>query len=255
MNSLRVLLVDNDSEKSEAISTVLANAKHTVLPTTGLEEAAEALFVEQFDAVLLAASFPATSLADFREKLRRVQQSQRSAARIPVLALESVLAGGPDEASCDGYVHEPIDPVALSGAVRSLAEALARPIETKVQATDSLAVLDPEKFEEQVGNDNDLMIEIIDLFLEERKGQVSEMEACVASRNWDSLSRLAHTIKGSLGSLHAARARARAQELESAARINQGDVSARAFTELVKDLEVLETQLLELKDAATSLRV
>ena len=253
MNSLRVLLVDGGSEKSDAISTTLASANHTVLPTTGLDEAGEALFVEQFDAVLLASSFPAPSLADFTAKLRRVEQSQRGATRIPVLALGSLSAVDAGEEGCDGYVNEPIDPIALTGAVRSLAAALGKPMEMKVASgIDDLPVLEPEKFDEQVGYDNELMVEIIDLFLDERKGQVSGMEDCVANKDWDSLSKIAHTIKGSLGSLHATRARSRAQELESAARNNQVEVSTRAYRQLVRDLEALEPELLELKDAVAS---
>jgi HPt (histidine-containing phosphotransfer) domain-containing protein/CheY-like chemotaxis protein len=252
MNSLRVLLVDGGSEKSDAISITLASANHTVLPTLGLDEAGEALFVEQFDAVLLASSFPASSLADFTAKLRGVEQSQRTATRIPVLALESVSASG-GEAVCDGYVHEPIDPVALTEAVRSLAAALGKPLELKVSSgIDDLPILEPEKFEEQVGYDNELMVEIIDLFLEERKGQISGMEDCFANRDWESLSKIAHTIKGSLGSLHASRARSRAQELESASRNNEADASIRAYHLLLRDLEALEPELLELKDAVTS---
>jgi len=95
-------------------------------------------------------------------------------------------------------------------------------------------------------------VEIIDLFLEERKGQVSGMEDCVANKDWDSLSKIAHTIKGSLGSLHAARARSRAQELETAARNSEVEVSLRAHRQLIRDLEALEPVLLELKDAVTS---
>jgi HPt (histidine-containing phosphotransfer) domain-containing protein/CheY-like chemotaxis protein len=251
MNSLRVLLVDGGSEKSEAISATLAWANHTVLPTTGLEEASEALTVEQFDAVLLASSFPAPGLADFTARLRRLEESQRAAVRIPVLALESVAIGG-----TDGCVHEPLDAAALTVAVRSLAKALGRPAERQVaSAIDDLPVLEPEKFEEQVGYDNELMVEIIDLFLEERKGQVSEMEGCVARGDWDSLSRIAHTIKGSLGSLHASRAHSRAQELESAARGKHCEVSVLAYHQLVRDLQVMEPRLLELKDAVTSARV
>ena len=196
----------------------------------------------------------ATSLADFNAKLRRVEQSQRAATRIPVLALDSASVSEPSEGGgCDGYVHEPIDPVALTEAVRSLAAALGKPMELKVASgIDDLPVLEPEKFEEQVGYDNELMVEIIDLFLEERKGQVAGMEDSVANQDWDSLSKIAHTIKGSLGSLHAARARSRAQELESAARNNQVEVSLRAHRLLVRDLEVLEPELLELRDAVTS---
>ena len=253
MNSLRLLLVDGGSEKSDAISTTLASANHTVLPTNGLDEAGEALFVEQFDAVLLAANFPANSLADFTAKLRRVEQSQRAATRIPVLALESLSEASSGEANCDGYVHEPIDPVALTIDVRRLAAALGKPMEMKVSSgIDDLPVLEPEKFEEQVGYDNELMVEIIDLFLEERRGQVSGMEDCVANKDWDSLSKIAHTIKGSLGSLHAARARSRAQELETAARNSEVEVSLRAHRQLIRDLEALEPVLLELKDAVTS---
>ena len=249
MNSLRLLLVDGGSERSDAISTMLTSANHTVLPTAGLDEAGEALFVEQFDAVLLASSFPANSMADFTAKLRRVEQSQRAAIRIPVLALGSLSS----ESGCDGHVEEPIDPVALTGAVRSLAAALGRPMELKVASeVDNLPILEPDKFEEQVGFDNELMVEIIDLFLEERKGQLSGMEDCIANKDWDSLSKIAHTIKGSLGSLHASRARSRAQELETAAKQGQVEVSLKAHRHLVRDLEALEPELLELRDAVTS---
>lgn len=249
MNSLRLLLVDGGSEKTDAISSTLATANHTVLPTTGLDEAGEALFVEQFDAVLLAANFPANSLADFTAKLRRVEQSQRAATRIPVLALESVSS----DSGCDGYVHEPIDAMALTGAVRSLAEALGKPMEMKVSSeVDNRPILEPEKFEEQVGYDNELMIEIIDLFLEEGKAQVSGMEDCIANKDWESLSKIAHTIKGSLGTLHASRSWARAQELETAAKNGQVEVSLRAHGQLIRDLEVLEPQLIDLRDAVAS---
>jgi HPt (histidine-containing phosphotransfer) domain-containing protein len=126
-------------------------------------------------------------------------------------------------------------------------------MEMKVSSgIDFLPVLEPEKFEEQVGYDNELMVEIIDLFLEERKGQVTGMADCVANSDWDSLSKIAHTIKGSLGSLHAARARSRAQELETAAHKNQPEVSMRAYHQLLRDLEALEPVLLELKETVVS---
>jgi HPt (histidine-containing phosphotransfer) domain-containing protein len=161
------------------------------------------------------------------------------------LALQSVYVGG-----MDGAVDEPVDPIALTQAVRSLAQALAQPVPVGVApATEKLPVLEAEKFEEQVGYDNELMVEIIDLFLAESKKDLSNMDASVASCNWESLSKLAHTIKGSLASLHAARARATAQELESAAKGAEVEVSVRAFQQLVKDLRVLEPRLLELRDS------
>jgi CheY-like chemotaxis protein len=124
MNSLRFLLVNTDARKTESISTVLASANHTVLPTTGLEEASEALYIERFDAILLGSRFSAPSLGEFTSKLRRVEESQRGAGRIPVLAID----GQPQEgAPCDGYLNEPLDPSALTEAVTRLAQALSEP--------------------------------------------------------------------------------------------------------------------------------
>jgi HPt (histidine-containing phosphotransfer) domain-containing protein/CheY-like chemotaxis protein len=249
MNSLRVLLVDGGSERTEEISVTLATANHTVLPTTGLEEAGEALSVEQFDAVLLASSFPAPSLADFTTKLRQVEESQHSETRIPVLALGPVPVGG-----TDGSVQEPIDPTTLTEAVRNLAKALAPKMPRRVtSAHDHLPILEAEKFEEQVGGDSELMIEIIDLFLGESKKDAANMAACVESGEWEELSKIAHTIKGSLASLHAMRARASAQDLETSAKKKDAAVSVRAYHQLVQDLRVLGPELLDLRDSVASL--
>ena len=149
-------------------------------------------------------------------------------------------------------MNEPLNPRALTEAVTRLAQALSEPAESKKTAEmDSLPLIEPDKFEEQVGYDKELMVEIIDLFLEERQHQVIEMRDCVARSDWDQLFRVAHTIKGSLGSLHATRARSRAQELESAARDLKADVCGKFFAALEKDLEALEPQLLSLRaDAA-----
>ena len=53
--------------------------------------------------------------------------------------------------------------------------------------------------------------------MEEYGTQVGEMQDCLATGNFDSLAKVAHTLKGSLGTLHAHRARTRAQALEIAA--------------------------------------
>ncbi len=250
MNSLRFLLVHTDAGKTESISTVLASANHTVLPTTGLDEAGEALYVERFDAVLLGCPFPALSLGEFTAKLRQVEQSQRGTGRIPVLALDGKAAGG---TGCDGYLNEPLDPSALTEAVTRLGQVLSQPAEFKRSAeAEGLPMLEQDKFEEQVGYDKELMVEIIDLFLEERQHQILEMRDCVSRNDLEQLFRVAHTIKGSLGSLHATRARSRAQDLELAARDLKGEVCGKFFAALEKDLQDLEPQLLSLRDEARS---
>jgi two-component system sensor histidine kinase/response regulator len=264
MNSLRFLLVDTDIRESERISSVLEEANHTVLPTHGLEEACDALDVERFDAVLLGSPFSPNALLEFKLKLREVEKRQRSFSHIPLLSfLEKTAernartgepAGGLDSAGngdFDGYLDKPLDPAALTEAVTRLAQAVAHPTgEAGSDNFDDLPILDPEQFAEQVGGDSELMVEIIDLFLDEGRRQVVEMRESLAAGDWPLLSRVAHTIKGSLGSLHAMRAKAHAQDLETAAKDVTIDVCHRSFAALEEDLKVLEPELLALREAS-----
>lgn len=250
MESLRFLLVHSDATQSERISSVLENAHHTVLPTPSLDEATEALYLQRFDAVLLGVSFTNGTVAAFKAKLRQVEYSQHSFSCIPILSAVAAVDGSPAlrDSPCDGYFEDPLDLSALTEAVSRLARTLAHSTELQTKSLDDeFPVLAPDEFEEQVGGDRELMVEIIDLFLEERKQQVLEMREAVRAVDWESLAKVAHTIKGSLGSLHAPRARSRAHELEIAARDQKGELARQWFTALERDLEDLEPALVALR--------
>jgi two-component system, sensor histidine kinase and response regulator len=250
MDSLRFLLVHSDATQSERISSVLEDAHHTVLPTPSLDEAAEALSLQRFDAVLLGASFTNGTVAAFKAKLRQVEQSQRSFSCIPILSAVAPADGdaASNDSPCDGYFEDPLDLNVLTEAVGRLARTLARSAELQTKSMDDeFPVLAPDEFEEQVGGDRELMVEIIDLFLEERKQQVFEMREALRAVDWESLAKVAHTIKGSLGSLHAPRARSRAQDLEIAARDQKSELAHQWFAALERDLEELEPALAALR--------
>jgi HPt (histidine-containing phosphotransfer) domain-containing protein len=148
-------------------------------------------------------------------------------------------------------LQEPLDPAALTEAVARLAQAVGRPAQPG--AIDPLPaiefpVLESAEFEEQVGGDRELMVEIIDLFFEEGQRQVAEMRLTLASGDFTQLSRLAHTIKGSLGSLRATRARWRAHELESAAGGQDPTRCSQSFSAFERDLNELEPELRLLRE-------
>ncbi len=256
MNSLRFLLVHRSAEQSEEIAARLARANHSVLPTTGLAEATEAISMERFDAVLMESELRSRGLKEFSDTLRRMQARQRGANPVPVIGLSAESSDDkPDSAAptgenLDAVIPERIDPFALSATVARLAQVLAAK-EKGLGGEDaaSLCVMEPEKFKEQVGFDIELMVEIIDLFLVERKRQEPEMVEALMSGKMDVLSRVAHTIKGSLSSLHALKARANAQELEYAAKRGDTDVCERALAALQKDLKELEPILVALRDS------
>ncbi len=265
MNSLRFLLVHRDPEQSEEIAARLAEANHTVLPTTGLDEAAEALTVERFDAVLMEAVFRRTGssksgLPEFNAVLRGMERNYKAGNRVPLIAILPLIAN--NDASDDGIdsstetfidavLPEPIDPQALTEQVMRLAQAVAWSDANTSTSKGGANILDPDKFREQVGSDSDLMNEIITLFLEERKSQEPEMRIALESGNFELLSRLAHTIKGSLASLHAMRAREHAQDLELAAKQANEDSCQKTLAILEADLAELEPILLALRQEAS----
>ncbi|HEX3683777.1 MAG TPA: Hpt domain-containing protein [Bryobacteraceae bacterium] len=253
MNTLRVLVVNSDLYEAEHLAERLTNAQHTALPAAGLEEATEALLVQKFDAVLLGSALPPEGVADFTAKLRKLERSQRAGTPAPVLSLSSNVPDGADwcagELGVDAYLADSFQPAVLFETVTGLAAAIARAGEPSVNASPEFPVFEVEQFRAQVSNDDDLMAEIIDLFLSEAPGQILEMREALAAQDFERLGRVAHTIKGSFASLHAEQARFQAQQLETAAKGPNGAQCRQALSALEHNLEILEPQLLSLKAA------
>lgn len=253
MNTLRVLVVDQNQEKAERLAGVLANANHSALPATGLEEACEALFVQKFDAVLLGSPLPAEGVAEFAAKLRQLERAQRGGGRTPILSVASEIPNGAEWCSSgtevDGYLVQSFHPTSLWEAVRSLSAVNADSKQDR-ELSGELQVLDAHGLREQMGFDRDLIVEIIDLFLSEGPQQVIEMREAMAAGELERVGRLAHTIKGSFSTLHAAIARSHAQQLESAAKHRGAGQCRELVSALEYDLELLEPRLLSLRNSS-----
>ena len=252
MHALRFLLIHGDAQGAGRISSLLAAAQHTVIVTPNIAEAIEALYIERFDAIVLDAALPPADVAEFAASLRRIEERQ-GLARIPVVSVSAESAANThagQNAAWDECLREPLDAAVLTDAVTRLAQAIgnpaARPANNNAGA--EFPVLEPEEFEEQVGGDRELMVEIIDLFFEEGQRQMAEMRVTLANGNFGQLSRLAHTIKGSLGSLRATRARWRAHELESAAGGGDANRCRQSFAAFEQDLIELEPELRSLRE-------
>jgi len=246
MNDLRILLLEGDEKRATALTSVLASANHSTVPVTNVEEATEALFIQRFDLVLLGSGEPADRLAGFVADLRTFEISQRAASRTPVFACSPDIA---HHAAVDGCLQNDFDPLTLPQDVQLLSHGLeATPGVDHAEPID-LPIFEPTAFADQCAHDVSLMMEIIDLFNQERERDLSLMGESLGAGDFESLSRSAHTMKGSLAALHAPRARLRAQRLETAAKECRGVLSIAELNALELDLNDLAKLLMAFRQA------
>ena len=96
---------------------------------------------------------------------------------------------------------------------------------------------------DRVGGDEELLDEIVDLYLGEYPALLSEIQKAVQSGDAPSLYRSAHTLKGSLGTLGAEEALQRALELEMSGRSAQLAETPTMLKDLENLLKLLHCQL------------
>ncbi len=244
-SSLRILLVEGDERQADQLLSLLDGSGHSAIPVPDLSEAAEALSIQRFDLILLGSGQSLEDSASFVAKLRNLEAGQRFDPRAGVLGCSPSLGGA---AFLDGSLPDKFDPQVLADAVsRSQAAGQGTTASTERDPAAASPIFEQDQFEEQCANETGLMIEIIDLFSTEQDRELPAMAQALAAADFERLSRLAHTLKGSLGALHAPRAHRRAQSLEMAAKDQNCGVCAAA-------LHALEHDLIELNCLLSSFR-
>jgi HPt (histidine-containing phosphotransfer) domain-containing protein len=139
----------------------------------------------------------------------------------------------------DKIIPETVSEESLPGEVVRLHRAGAVDEETASQ----LNLFDLLAFRQQLGEDDDLMREIIAIFFEESGHQLADLRNALNSGEYRSASRIAHSLKGSLGNMHSDRARHWAQALETAALANDADASAKCLAALEQSISALTPTL------------
>jgi protein-histidine pros-kinase len=94
-----------------------------------------------------------------------------------------------------------------------------------------------------VGGNVQLLAEILDLFRTQRGQLQGELRDALERRDAGRLTRAAHTLKGTLGSLGATTAYGAARRLEALARAGDLAAAADAHAALAAELDRLETAL------------
>ena len=205
-------------------------------------EALAALERQPFDLVLIDVQMPERDGLEATTLIR--QKEQGTGRRVPIIAMTAYALKGDRErclaAGMDGYLSKPVRLEQLLEAIAGLAPQFAAVEQGVPSAPSAAGVLDEAEALGYVGGDRELLRELVGIFLDNCPKRLSELREALGRRDCQALQRMAHTIKGELGSFGAKAAVEAALRLETMARagdLTDAEVACAALDEAMHHLQ------------------
>jgi len=243
---LRILVAEDNLVNQRLASRLLEKRGHFVTVVGNGEEALDALARKPFDLVLMDVQMPKMDGFQATAKIR--EREAEAQTHIPIVAMTAHALEGDRErcvaAGMDGYVAKPLDARELFAVVESLTPT---PDEREwvPLLPASLAAFDKDAAMKRMGGNEALLREIVDLFFDESRGLLAEIEAGIAARDAATLQRAAHTMKGLVRNFGAEDAANAAQKMEMMAEEGQLEGVEDTYAALKKEVERLTSELQE----------
>ncbi len=218
---LKILLAEDAVVNQKLAVRLLEKAGHTVQVANNGYEAVAAVAREPFDLVLMDVQMPGMGGFEATEKIRAAEAE--SGRHIPIIALTAHAMKGDRErclhAGMDGYVAKPIRARELFQMMEQVLrthtpELLERKTPQSAwdfvgingERTSMAEVFNRAAALERCGDDPHLLQELIEMFQTEATLWMRDLEAAVMNDNAEQVKRLAHTIKGAVGTFAAQQA-------------------------------------------------
>jgi PAS domain S-box-containing protein len=243
--ALRLLLVEDNRVNQRLAARLLEKQGHLLRLASNGREALAALEREPFDLVLMDVQMPVMDGLETTQAIRAREargEPFSSRGRLPILAMTAHAMKGDRErclaAGMDGYVAKPIHPPELFAAIEALVPHPQPPPSEPPPVRST--ILDRQAALAHVGGDNQLLQELVALFLKECPVWLDEIRGAVASADAPRLMRVSHSLKSSLNLFGAHAAADIALKLEMMGRsgnlVGVGDTVA-SLHEYLRQLE------------------
>jgi PAS domain S-box-containing protein len=241
---LHVLLAEDNPVNQTLAIRLLERLGHRIdVAANGLEAVDKAAKCD-YDLILMDVQMP--GMGGF-EATRHIR-AQGGSRHTPIIAMTAHAMTGDREkcleAGMDGYVSKPIKVPAL---LKALDEAMGAPVvhRAPVRRTPDITHFDKAFMLGNLGADEDLLHEVIRLFLRDHGPTVDALQQAVTQGPLDDVATHAHTIRGMVRNFGATQVANIAARLEDSA--NSGDASsaelAALFSELARETEALAIEL------------
>jgi CheY-like chemotaxis protein/HPt (histidine-containing phosphotransfer) domain-containing protein len=242
--SLNILLSEDNPVNQKLAMRLLEKAGHRVVwAKTGKEalDAWENAESPGFDVILMDIQMPEMDGLEATAAIRKCETSKET--HIPIIAMTANAMQGDKErylaAGMDGYVSKPIQPGRLHAEIE---RCVTKSPEEQTMPKDShepIAQLDRVCMMERVEGDQDLLNELIQLFVDDAPVLLAAMHTALEQGDMPVLERTAHSMKGAASNLCAQAAAVAAAQIEKDAKGGNVAASAQSLVNLERAVELL----------------
>jgi CheY-like chemotaxis protein len=231
----RILLAEDSPINQRVALGFLHRWGHRVTVVTNGREAVEALQLQPYDLVLMDVQMPVMNGYEATRLIR--EQESRDGRRTPIIAMTAEAMKGDREqclaAGMDDYISKPFDPQALYDQIAAWPAVVLPPDDNRPPAPAAgasppapsrgagHAVLDWKAARHYVGDDSQLLMQMVDVLREQAPRLVEEIRTSISTHDAQRLQRSAHSLKGAANYFGAGRVAEAALHLELAGRENR----------------------------------
>lgn len=204
----QILVAEDNVVNQRVIVGILERAGHRVRLVGDGEQALDVLENERFDVVIMDLNMPALGGLDAARAYRFMDPE---AAHVPIIMLSADVTSETrkecEEAGIDAFLSKPVEARRLLDTIASLIAKRASDQAAAVVDTDDsqAVVINPAALAELelIGSGSTFMPELINGFIQDGEALLRQMEAAVATKQYDTLKDLVHAMKGSAVTLGA----------------------------------------------------
>jgi CheY-like chemotaxis protein len=196
----------------------------------------ERIAESDFDAVLMDCQMPVMDGFTATRRIRELEAQNGRRRHVPIIALTANVMSEDREhciaAGMDSHLGKPIEPA-------KLIDCLDRYLKPRVVR----AEVDMAALREVTGGDTEFERELVETFINSGDQCLAEILSALRVRDFETIGKRAHALKGASANIHASGLAAAASSLESAARAHEVGEIGGLVQELTSRLQAVNAEL------------
>ncbi len=240
----RILVAEDNPTNRKVVMKMLQKLGYQSDAVENGEEAIEALSKKNYNMTLMDVQMPVMDGFEATKQIREPDSGVLN-GNIPIIAMTAHAMKGDREkcleAGMDDYISKPVQPHKLDKIIQKWIfgdKTGKEPLSSESKNNDE--VLKLSELRERIGDDDELIQEILNIYLEDIPEQIKNLEIALSNQDLKAIDYIAHTIKGSSGNISASNMQKIAQKIEKEKSMKNIDKIQDLIDVLKREFEYLQ---------------